>query len=147
MRRLFQFLLLLGAVILVAQIVPYGRGHGNPKTVQEIRWNSPATRTLATAACMDCHSNLTLWPWYTKVAPLSWLTAHDVETGRAKLNFSEWQRPQEVDLQEVMKVIREKEMPPLQYKLIHAGARLSDNARQQLEAGISASWIADPPGS
>ena len=146
MRTVFRLFLLLGAVVLVAQIVPYGRGHANPRTVQEINWNSPATRALATGACMDCHSNLTLWPWYTNVAPVSWLSTRDVAGGRAKLNFSEWQRPQEVDLQEVIKVIREKEMPPLDYKLMHAGARLSDNERQQLEAGIRASWIADPPG-
>ena len=59
-------------------------------------------RRLRENACLACHSNLTDWPWYTNVAPVSWLTQHDVEDGRAKLNFSEWQRPQEADLQEVV---------------------------------------------
>ncbi len=146
MRWFFRILLLVVVVGLIIQVVPYGRDHANPKTVQEIKWNSPATRTLASSACMDCHSNLTVWPWYTSVAPVSWLTTRDVDEGRSKLNFSEWQRPQEADLQEVIEVIRSKEMPPLQYRAIHSDARLTDTERQQLEAGITASWAADPPG-
>jgi len=146
MRLLFRLFLLLVVVGLIIQVVPYGRDHNNPKTVQEIKWNSPETRTLASNACMDCHSNLTTWPWYTSIAPVSWLTSRDVEDGRAKLNFSEWQRAQEVDLQEVVDVMRAKEMPPLQYRAIHSEARLTDTERQQLEAGLVASWKADPPG-
>ena len=146
MRFLFRLFLLLVLVGLIIQVVPYGRDHQNPRTVQEIKWNSPETRTLASNACMDCHSNLTSWPWYTSIAPISWLTSRDVEDGRAKLNFSEWQRPQEADLQEVFDVIREKEMPPLQYRAIHSEARLSDTERQQLETGLVDSWKADPPG-
>ena len=146
MRFLFRLFLLLVLVGLIIQVVPYGRDHQNPRTVQEIKWNSPETRTLASNACMDCHSNLTSWPWYTSIAPISWLTSRDVEDGRAKLNFSEWQRPQEADLQEVFDVIREKEMPPLQYRVIHSEARLSDTERQQLETGLVDSWKADPPG-
>ena len=147
MRMFFRLVLLLLFVGLVLQAVPYGRQHENPKTVQEIKWNTPATRTLAASACLDCHSNLTRWPWYTNIAPISWLTTRDVEDGRATLNFSEWQRPQEADLQEVVDVIREKGMPPLQFRLIHADARLTDTERQQLEVGISDSWKSDPPGS
>ena len=67
--------------------------------------------------CFACHSNLTEWPWYTSIAPVSWLTQHDVEDGRAKLNFSEWQRPQDADLRGGVDAIRGKDMPPLQYRL------------------------------
>ena len=147
MRWLFRLFLLVVVVGLIIQVVPYGRDHQNPKTVQEINWDTPATRTLASSACMDCHSNLTVWPWYTSIAPISWLTTRDVDEGRSKLNFSEWQRPQEADLQEVIDAIRSKEMPPVQYRLIHADARLTDTERQQLEAGITESWKSDPPGS
>lgn len=146
MRSLFRLFLLLVFVVLVIQFVPSGRDHRNPKTVREIKWNEPDTRTLAGDGCMDCHSNLTNWPWYTSIAPISWLTSRDVEEGRAKLNFSEWQRPQEADLQDVIDVIRAKEMPPLYYRALHAEARLTDTERQQLEAGVVASWKADPPG-
>ena len=146
--RWFFRLLVFGVIVgLAIQLVPYGKDHANPKTVREIRWNEPATRTLAQDACFACHSNLTEWPWYTNVAPVSWLTTRDVEEGRAALNFSEWQRPQEVNLDEVVEVIREKEMPPVQYRLIHSEARLSDTQRQQLETGLVESWKSDPPGS
>lgn len=146
MRWIFR-LLLLGLIVLLAiQFVPYGRDHNNPRTVQEVRWDSVQTRALAQDACMDCHSNLTEWPWYANVAPISWLTTRDVEDGRAKLNFSEWQRPQEADLDEVLSAIREKEMPPVQYRLVHSAARLTDAERQQLADGLAKTWAADPPG-
>ena len=146
MRFLFR-LFVLGAIVLLAiQLVPYGREHTNPRTVQELKWNRPQTRALAQDACFACHSNLTEWPWYTSVAPMSWLTTRDVEDGRATLNFSEWQRPQEANLQEVVEAIRGKEMAPVQYRLVHSEARLTDTERQQLERGLVASWTKDPPG-
>jgi len=145
--RLFLRLLVVLVIVGVAiQFVPYGHDHTNPRTVQEVKWNSPETRTLASNACLSCHSNLTEWPWYTNIAPISWLTTHDVEDGRAKLNFSEWQRPQEADLQEVVDAIRSKEMPPLVYRVVHSEARLTDAERQLLEAGLVKTWKADPPG-
>ncbi len=79
MRWFFRILVLVVVAGLIIQVVPYGRDHENPKTVQEITWNAPATRKLASSACMDCHSNLTVWPWYTNIAPISWLTTRDVE--------------------------------------------------------------------
>ena len=77
---------------------------------------------------------------------MSWLTTRDVEDGRATLNFSEWQRPQEADLQEVVDAIRGKGMPPVQYRLIHSESRLTATERQQLERGLVESWTKDPPG-
>jgi hypothetical protein len=146
MRLFLKLLLLVLIVFLGIQLVPYGRDHTNPRTVQEIKWNAPATRTLAQDGCFACHSNLTEWPWYTSVAPVSWLTQHDVEDGRAKLNFSEWQRPQKANLAEVVDALRNNSMPPIQYRAFHSEARLSDAERQQLESGIVASWTEDPPG-
>ena len=131
----FSFVVVI--VLLAIQLIPYGRDHANPPTVQEPKWSTPATRQLAQDGCFDCHSNLTEWPWYTNVAPVSWLTKRDVDDGRAALNFSEWQRPQEADLEEVIDAIRSKDMPPPQYRLIHADARLSERAAA-LEAGTRA---------
>ena len=99
-------------MLVAIQFIPYGRDHTNPRTVQEIKWNTPQTRSLAQDGCFACHSNLTEWPWYTSIAPVSWLTQHDVEDGRAKLNFSEWQRPQEANLEEVVEALRDNKMPP-----------------------------------
>jgi mono/diheme cytochrome c family protein len=131
----------------VIQLVPYGHDHDNPPTVQEPDWDSDRTRQLALGACFDCHSNLTSWPWYTSVAPFSWLVQNDVEEGRSVLNFSEWQRPQEVDVREVVDVLREGEMPPLQYRLLHEQARLSDQEKDELALGLSRTWDRSPPGS
>ena len=61
------------ALLVIGQLVPYGRDHGNPRVTQEVRWDSARTRELAAGACFDCHSNLTEWKWYTNVAPVSWL--------------------------------------------------------------------------
>jgi mono/diheme cytochrome c family protein len=146
MRFVVRLLLVLVVVLLLIQLVPYGRDHDNPKSVQEPKWSSAATRQLTQQGCFDCHSNLTEWPWYTNVAPVSWLTTRDVDDGRAVLNFSEWQRAQDADLQDVIDAIRDEDMPPLQYRLIHKDARLSDNERQALEAGLTATWVKDPPG-
>jgi hypothetical protein len=83
------------ALFALAQAIPYGRSHTNPATIAEPRWDSAQTRRLAAGACFDCHSNLTTWPWYSKIAPVSWLVQRDVDGGRAALNFSEWTRPQD----------------------------------------------------
>ena len=82
----------IGVVVLMAfiQLIPFGRAHANPPVLQEPNWDSPQTRDLASRACFDCHSNETTWPWYSNVAPVSWLVQRDVDEGREKLNFSEW---------------------------------------------------------
>ncbi len=77
-------------LFLLIQAVPYGRNHANSPNRTEPTWDSPTTRQLAVRACYDCHSNETIWPWYSNVAPVSWLVQRDVEEGRDEVNFSEW---------------------------------------------------------
>jgi Haem-binding domain len=108
----------------------------------EPAWDSPRTRAPAVDACFDCHSNETAWPWYTIVAPISWLTRRDVDEGRDALNFSEWDRAQ--DAEDVSEVIREGEMPPWSYGILHC-ARLSDAEKERLIAGLEATILASPP--
>jgi mono/diheme cytochrome c family protein len=134
---------LVGVLILI-QFFPYGRDHTNPPITAEPAWDSPETRALTAAACFDCHSNETEWPWYTNIAPFSWLTQRDVDEGRETLNFSEWDQPQhEVD--EVGEVIREGEMPPWYYTILHSGARLSEEEQQRLIDGLRATFETSPP--
>jgi Haem-binding domain len=90
-----------------------------------------------TDACMDCHSNLTKWPWYSNVAPISWLVQKDVEDGRAALNLS---TNGEIEVDEMIEALREGSMPPWQYKPTHAGARLSDQEKQDLIRGLEATF-------
>lgn len=124
------------AFLLAIQLVPYGRDHVNPPTLSEPIWDSPATRALAKQACFDCHSNETEWPAYARIAPASWLVQHDVIEGRAVLNFSEWQRPQEKS-SDAAEELLEGEMPPAMYRLMHAHARLSDLERDRLAGGLA----------
>lgn len=126
-----------GAAVVLIQLVPYGRDHSNPPVTQEPAWSSPQVRELAVRACYDCHSNETTWPWYSHVAPVSWLVQRDTDEGRSKLNFSEWNRPQR-DADEAAEVVTEGEMPMPIYALIHPHARLTDQERQQLAAGLTA---------
>ena len=126
---------LLGAFLAI-QLVPYGRDHVNPPTVSEPTWDSPATRALAKQACFDCHSNETEWPTYARIAPASWLVQNDVIEGRAVLNFSEWQRPQEKS-SDASEELLDGEMPPALYRLMHAHARLSNADRDRLARGLA----------
>lgn len=127
--------LAIGGGLVAAQLVPYGRDHSNPPVTAEPPWDAPGTRALAQRACFDCHSNETRWPWYSNVAPVSWLVQADVDEGRQVLNFSEWTRGYE-EAQESGETVRSQEMPPRSYLLLHPEARLSDAERQQLAAGL-----------
>jgi hypothetical protein len=126
------------ALFALAQLVPYGRNHTNPPVTSEPRWDSPATRTLAADACFDCHSNETKWPWYSNIAPISWLNYSDVTGGREALNFSEW-RARPVDVNEVVEAVQGGGMPPWFYTPLHPKARLSGAERAQLVAGLKRS--------
>lgn len=128
---------LVGAVIVLAvgvQLVPYGRDHSNPPVLAEPAWDSPRTLELAQRACFDCHSNEVEWPWYSNVAPMSWLVLGHVEEGRDELNFSEWSRRQEID--EIVESVVEDEMPPAYYTLVNSKGRLSDAERAELIRGL-----------
>jgi hypothetical protein len=76
-------------LLAVAQAIPYGRGHSNPPVTKEPAWDSSRTRELAKRACFDCHSNETTWPWYSNVAPESWLIQRDVDAGLSKAEKQE----------------------------------------------------------
>ena len=130
---------LIGALIILIgiQAIPYGRNHTNPPTRVEPAWDSPETRELAVRACFDCHSNETDWPWYSHVAPVSWLVQGDVDDGRKKLNFSEWNRPQE-HAGQAAKMVREGTMPLWRYGVFHPRANLSSSEMQALIRGLVA---------
>jgi hypothetical protein len=134
LRRAGSIALLL---LLAIQFVPYGREHINPVVVAEPPWDSPATRAFAVRACFDCHSNETRWPWYSHVAPASWLLQRDVGEGREHLNFSEWNRRQR-HADEAGEIVAEGEMPPWFYTPVHLASSLSGAERQALSRGLTA---------
>ncbi len=122
-------------VFLAIQLVPYGRDHTNPPVQQEPVWTDPQTRALAQQACFDCHSNQTVWPWYSNVAPVSWLVQRDVDQGRRRLNFSEWNLPQR-GAREASRVLQRGEMPQWFYVVMHPSAQLTQQERQALIQGL-----------
>ena len=123
------------AGFLLIQLIPYDRDHTNPQVLAEPRWDNPQTRTYFMLACGDCHSNETVWPWYSNIAPISWLVQHDVDEGREYLNISEW-GTREFEAEEAAEVYKEGEMPPIQYYPTHPEARLSAAERSTFMQGL-----------
>lgn len=119
------------------QLVPYGRDHENPAVRKEPTWPSPCVRELAVRACFDCHGNESRWPWYSNVAPISWLIQKDVVDGRKHRNFSEWDRAQK-HAKDAPEELREGERPPALYLPQHSEAKLSTAEKAELVAGLEA---------
>jgi len=119
------------------------------------RTNPPATATLDAPAnvrailersCFDCHSHETRWPWYSRVAPVSWLVANDVSNGREELNFSTWDqydaRRAARRISDIPEEIEEGEMPLPNYLRIHPEAKVSE-----VELATLRSWAARYAGA
>ncbi len=138
-------LVALAALLLLIQLVPYGRDHNNPPVTRAAMWPDAQAQALADQSCYDCHSNLTGWRWYSNLAPASWLVQRDVEEGRRILDFSEWDRRQP-DLDQVQEAISEGGMPPIKYTLPHPSTKLSSDEKARLIAGLAALYEQDPPG-
>ena len=136
----------IGAIgrFALIQVIPYGHSHANPPVTGEPSWDSPRTEVLFTQACGDCHSNLTTWPWYSNVAPVSWLVQSDVDGGRSELNVSEWDRPQD-GAGDVVEQIEGGGMPPSYYTWMHSSAKLSATEKQALVRGWQATMRRSPP--
>lgn len=135
---------------ILIQLIPVWALQTNPAVVAEPKWDSPETRALAKRACFDCHSNETVWPWYSRVAPISWLVTFDTVRGRRELNFSEWgvvrgEGEGGEGGEEVGEVIERGEMPPSNYLTLHPDAKLTEAEKQQLIQGLQASLGTESP--
>jgi len=123
----------LVALFLIAQFVQPKRT--NPPVVpsRSLQAHVPVPQNVSAilnSACADCHSSQTVWPWYSHVAPISWVVVDDVKTGRSHINFQDWEaqeNPKEAaeHLSLICKEVREKGMPLFSYRLMHKKARLS----------------------
>ena len=104
----------------------------------------PLVQEVLRHACYDCHSNQTRWPWYSALAPFSWLIQHDVTSERQRLNFSEWtdyaSDPETAaqKLREVAKSVTDGDMAPRYYQMLHPRGRLTNEER-----GRIARWAAE----
>lgn len=97
---------------------------------------SPEVSSILARSCHDCHSNQTVWPWYTNVAPVSWWLSNHVKEGRQELNLSEWGRlprdRQERKLRQMCDEVTDGEMPLSSYLPLHPAARLSEQDKKTL---------------
>jgi hypothetical protein len=128
-------LVVVGIAFVAIQLVPVDRT--NPPVEEEVP-ASPEVRAVLRRACYDCHSNETTWPWYSRVAPVSWLVASDVEEAREHLNFSTWNRLSPKDrakgFEEAWEEVEDGEMPLWFYVPLHREAKLTAEDRALLRA-------------
>lgn len=139
--RYLPYAIVIGIVLFVlAQFVRFVIPEfklDNPPIEQIVNWDSPETERLWNIACADCHSNESIYPWYSYVAPVGWLIAHDTHEGRGYFNVSV---DETVDLGEIIEEIEDGGMPIRIYTITHRDAILSDAERQALVDGLRATF-------
>ena len=111
-----------------------GPARTNPIADAGLRLEAQATlpddvRRMIRRACYDCHSDETRWPWYSRIAPVSWLVIRDVDAGRAEMNFSRWGGYHKYDRADLLdkgcELARKGEMPLPAYVRLHPEAKLT----------------------
>jgi len=134
-----------GLIVLFGLLQFTNPARTNPPVVQDLMaTNAPPPQVVASlrAACYDCHSNETKWPWYSRIAPASWLVVWDVDEGRRHLNLSDWPANDLTRaakrLDRMSEEIDYHQMPPGKYTIIHTDARLTDSQRKELTGWLDA---------
>ena len=152
-RRLKQAAVVFLIIFAGAQLVRPERA--NPptdagRTIQAHVGTASGLVAVLDRACRDCHSNATVWPWYTQIAPLSWLMAYGVREGRKAVNFSEWAayppERQRMLLVESCRDASTGKMPGA-YTLLHPEMRLSAQDVATICAAVDATQARPSVGS
>lgn len=126
------------AAVAGSLIQPFGAAavSGTSQAIFREARIDPETLMLVQRACQNCHSQKTEWPWYSHVAPVSWLLTRDVQQARSHMNLSQWQDYSTGDrlrlLSEIGSAVRNSEMPVQRYLLLHPEARLTESERQRI---------------
>ena len=136
--------LVAGIIAVFALLQLTTPAHVNPPVKNDFIASTQPPENVAAmlrAACYDCHSDETRWPWYSHVAPISWQIAQDVNDGRKHINLSEW--PADPDLaqkklQHMSDEIDDNDMPLSKYTLIHKDARLTTAQRNEMTQWLDA---------
>ncbi len=125
MKKLKLSVFILAGVLLLLQLVPVSRT--NPEAKSDIQVTA-GFKELLRRSCYDCHSYETRWPWYSRVAPVSWLVVHDVKEARDHLNFSRWEEyssaAREHLHERIIDEVTKREMPLSRYLILHPEARI-----------------------
>ena len=136
MKRVFRVLRWVVIVLVVCLIIAqfFGPAKTNPasdagQSIDSRLQVTPPVAAILDRSCIDCHSNKTRWPWYSNVAPVSWFVIGHVNEGRENLNFSEWGRytQRDVDglLKQMCREVKSGAMPLSSYTPLHPGSTLS----------------------
>jgi hypothetical protein len=135
-----RILLILLALIIIIQFVPADLPEVTSDNPNDLFANNEIPENienLIRTTCYDCHSNETVYPWYSYVAPVSFLISKDTREGRHHLNFSEWEKMDSIEkaeaLDDIAEEVEEGEMPMKIYPIIHSDAKLSDADRHAIE--------------
>lgn len=138
LQKVLKFSVIVGMVVLfLAQFVRPEKTNPPIEPAQRLEAHAqvpPKVQKVLARSCNDCHSHQTVWPWYSNVAPASWLVVDDVNHGRKHLNFSAW-GSYDTDqraalLKEICEEVAEAKMPLPIYLVMHQGAKVSsDDAR------------------
>lgn len=138
-------LLVLAAIFIIIQFIPNGKPSNQPspgKDLFEITEIPQEVELLLKNACYDCHSQKVKFPWYSNVAPVSWLVARDIKEARENLDFSKWRDVSKKDklkaLDKIGEEVSEENMPMKIYTIMHAEARLT-----KAERDIVVKWAED----
>ena len=144
MKKFFKrlFLVLLFAFIVIQFFRPAkNKSEGMSKNDITTLYAVPEdVQTILKTSCYDCHSNNTVYPWYSQVQPLAWWLDGHIKDGKKDLNFSEFAsyrlRRQYKKLEEINELVKENEMPLDSYLWIHKDAKLSEPQKLTL-----ANWV------
>jgi heme-binding protein len=139
MSRRNKVLLALVGLVLAAQLLRPAKTNPPIDPQRELTAHTqmpPQVSDLLNRGCRDCHSYRTSWPWYSNVAPFSWIIADDVNQGRRHVNFSDWAQydPKRADhkLDQICDEVKDGGMPLTSYKWMHSAARLTDHERAEI---------------
>jgi len=137
-KKKFIWLIII-LLIVIIQLIPNQKPEVILSNENDLIYNNKlpeSVENILRTSCYDCHSNESKYPWYSYIAPVSWLVVRDIKVGREELNFSEWESQSRMDkaknIDKIIDEVSDEQMPMSIYTLIHSDAKLKAEDRQQL---------------
>ena len=136
---------IFGAVLLFAVAQGINRPAITAAAVPKIEGSKnipPPVQAVVNRSCKDCHSSETTWPWYSRIAPISWFIERDVREGRKRLDFSKWasrsKAPSLGEVEEICGAVSSADMPPAPYRFMHPNSKLTSE-----DVAVFCKWAED----
>lgn len=146
MKKLFKFLGYMVLVVLV--VIQFFRPEKNQQPIDATKQMASVlpvpqnVQSILAKACNDCHSNNTVYPWYSNIQPIAWWLNDHIVDGKKHLNFDEYAayrpRRQYHKMEEVIEQVKEGEMPLESYTIIHKNAVLTQSEKVELTSWAQA---------